>query len=81
MYDVFDFLSQNFDAIVTVLGCTIVGASALCAFIPGAGLLKKILSVLALNVKNATPEQIAKARAALEAAKALTKKEEKKEEK
>lgn len=76
MHEVLEFLFNNFETLITVLGCTIVGASALCAFIPGAGTLKKILSVLALNVKNATPEQIAKAKAALQAAKNLTEKKE-----
>ena len=82
-YNFLDFLSNNFETVATIFGCVIVGASAASAFIPGAGLLKKILSVLALNVKNATPEQIASAKKAIEAAKALTDKpaEEKSEKK
>lgn len=78
MYEILDFLTTYFDTIFTVVACVIVAASALCALLPGSGLLKKILSILALNVKNATPEQLAKAKAALEAAKVLTKPDKKK---
>lgn len=78
MHNVLQFVSDNFETILTIFGSVIVGASAACAFIPGAGTVKKILSVLALNVKNATPEQIAKAKALVDAAAKVT--EEKKEE-
>lgn len=73
MYDILQYLSDNFEAIVTILGCIIVGASAACALIPGGGWFKQILAVLALNVKNATPEQIAKAKAIVDSAAAMTK--------
>lgn len=56
----------------------VVGSSALCALIPGAGWLKKLLAILALNVRNATPEDIAKGKKAIDLAKELTKPEEKK---
>lgn len=72
MYAVLDFLSNNLETIWTVVSSIIVGASAISAMVPGSGLIKKALSILALNVKNATPEQIAKAKAAVDAAKALT---------
>ena len=77
MHSVLQFVSDNFETILTIFGSIIVGASAVCAFIPGAGTVKKILSILALNVKNATPEQIAKAKAIVDAAAKAT--EEKKE--
>lgn len=80
-YNFLDFLSNNFETVATICGCVIVGASAASAFIPGAGLLKKVLSVLALNVRNATPEQIATAKKAIEAAKALSDKPAEKSEK
>lgn len=78
MYDILQYLSDNFEAIVSILGCIIVGASAACALIPGDGWLKRVLAVLALNVKNATPEQIAKAKAIVDSAAAMTKPTEKK---
>lgn len=80
-YNFLDFLSNNFETVATICSCVIVGASAASAFIPGAGLLKKVLSVLALNVRNATPEQIATAKKAIEAAKALSDKPAEKSEK
>ena len=73
MYEILQYISNNFETIVTVLGCVIVGASAACALIPGGGILKKILAVLALNVRNATPEQIAKAKKIVETAADLVK--------
>lgn len=73
MYDILQYLSDNFEAIVTILGCIIVGASAACALIPGGGWFKQILAVLALNVRNATPEQIAKAKKIVDSAAALVK--------
>lgn len=78
MYEFLNYLCENFETIFTILGCIIVGASAACALIPGGGLFKQILSVLALNVRNATPEQVAKVKKALEAAKDLTKPTDKK---
>lgn len=78
MYAILDYLSNNIETVWTIFSSVVVGASAISALIPGAGLIKKVLSILALNVKNATPEQIAKAKAAVEAAKALTSKTEKK---
>lgn len=73
MYDILQYLSNNFETIVTILGCIIVGASAACALIPGGGWFKQILAVLALNVRNATPEQIAKAKKIVDSAAALVK--------
>lgn len=78
MYAILDFLSSNLETVWTILSSVIVGASALSALIPGSGLVKKGLAILALNIKNATPEQIAKAKAAVETAKALTSKTAKK---
>lgn len=77
MYEIFDFLSNNFETIITIFGSVVVGASAACALLPGGGLVKKILAVLALNIRNATPEQIAKAKALVDAGKELTKPEKK----
>lgn len=73
LYNFLDYLSTNFDTVITICGSVIVGASALCALIPGGGIIKKVLAILALNVKNATPEQIAKAKATIEAAKQISK--------
>lgn len=78
MYEFFQYLSDNFENVATIIGSVIVGASAACALIPGGGIVKKILSVLALNVRNATPEQVAKAKALVDSAATLTKPEEKK---
>lgn len=78
MYDILQYLSDNFEAIVSILGCIIVGASAACALIPGGGWFKQILAVLALNVRNATPEQIAKAKKIVNSAAALVKPTDKK---
>ena len=78
LHSVFQFCSDNFETIYTIFSSVIVGASAACAFIPGSGIVKKVLSILALNVKNATPEQIAKAKTVVDGAAALTKTGEKK---
>lgn len=78
MYDILQYLSNNFETIVTILGCIIVGASAACALIPGGGWFKQILAMLALNVRNATPEQIAKAKKIVDSAAALVKPTDKK---
>ena len=78
LHQIFQFCSDNFETVITILGSVIVGASAACALIPGGGIVKKVLAVLALNVRNATPEQIAKAKALVDSAAALTKKEEEK---
>ena len=75
MYEIFNYISENFETIVTIFGSVVVGASAACALIPGGGLVKKVLAVLALNIHNATPEQIAKAKALVDAGKELTKPE------
>lgn len=75
MYEIFNYISENFETIVTIFGSVVVGASAACALIPGGGLVKKVLAVLALNIRNATPEQIAKAKALVDAGKELTKSE------
>lgn len=77
MYEIFNYISENFETIVTIFGSVVVGASAACALIPGGGLVKKVLAVLALNIRNATPEQIAKAKALVDAGKKLTKPEKK----
>lgn len=77
MYEIFNYISENFETIVTIFGSVVVGASAACALIPGGGLVKKVLAVLALNIRNATPEQIAKAKALVDAGKELTKSEKK----
>mgnify|MGYP000587380250 CR=1 FL=1 len=77
MYEIFNYISENFETIVTIFGSVVVGASAACALIPGGGLVKKVLAVLALNIRNATPEQIAKAKALVDAGKELTKPEKK----
>lgn len=73
MYDILQYISNNFEAIISIIGCVIVGASAACALIPGGGWFKQLLAVLALNVKNATPEQIAKAKNIVDSAAALVK--------
>lgn len=78
LHDVFSYISENFDTIGTIVGSVIVSASACCALIPGGGLVKKILAVLALNVRNATPEQIAKAKAIVDSAAKLTESNKKK---
>lgn len=78
MYEFFSYVSENFESIATIIGSVVVGSSALCALIPGAGWLKKLLAILALNVRNATPEDIAKTKKAVDLAKELTKPEEKK---
>ena len=78
MYEIFQYMSDNFETLLTIAGSVIVGASAACALIPGGGLVKKILAVLALNIRNATPEQIAKAKTLVDGAAALTKPEGKK---
>lgn len=78
MYEIFQYVSDNFETLLTIAGSVIVGASAACALIPGGGLVKKILAVLALNIRNATPEQIAKAKTLVDGAAALTKPEGKK---
>lgn len=78
IHEVFQYCSDNFENIITILGSVIVGASAACALIPGSGMVKKVLAVLALNVRNATPEQIAKAKTLVDSAAALTKKEKEK---
>lgn len=75
MYEIFNYISENFETIVTIFGSVVVGASAACALIPGGGLVKKVLAVLALNIRNATPEQIVKAKALVDAGKELTKPE------
>lgn len=75
MYEIFNYISENFETIVTIFGSVVVGASAACALIPGGGLVKKVLAVLALNIRHATPEQIAKAKALVDAGKELTKPE------
>lgn len=77
MYEIFNYISENFETIVTIFGSVVVGASAACALIPGGGLVKKVLAVLALNIRHATPEQIAKAKALVDAGKELTKPEKK----
>lgn len=77
MYEIFNYISENFETIVAIFGSVVVGASAACALIPGGGLVKKVLAVLALNIRNATPEQIAKAKALVDAGKELTKPEKK----
>lgn len=77
MYEIFNYISENFETIVTIFGSVVVGASAACALIPGGGLVKRVLAVLALNIRNATPEQIAKAKALVDAGKELTKPEKK----
>lgn len=78
MYEFFSYVSENFEPLITIVGSVVVGSSALCALIPGAGWLKKLLAILALNVRNATPEDIAKGKKAVDLAKELTKPEEKK---
>lgn len=78
MYEFFNYVSENFEPLATIIGSVVVGSSALCALIPGAGWLKKLLAILALNVRNATPEDIAKGKKAVDLVKELTKPEEKK---
>jgi len=78
MNEIFTYLSEHFESVLTIVGSVICGASAACALVPGGGLIKKILAILALNVRNATPEQIAKAKTIVDSAAALTKKEDKK---
>ena len=78
MYEFFSYVSENFEPLITIVGSVVVGSSALCALIPGAGWLKKLLAILALNVRNATPEDIAKTKKVVDLAKELTKPEEKK---
>lgn len=78
MYEFFSYVSENFELLATIIGSVVVGSSALCALIPGAGWLKKLLAILALNVRNATPEDIAKGKKAVNLVKELTKPEEKK---
>lgn len=78
MYAFFSYVSENFEPLATIIGSVVVGSSALCALIPGAGWLKKLLAILALNVRNATPEDIAKGKKAVNLVKELTKPEEKK---
>ncbi len=78
MYEFFSYVSENFEPLITIVGSVVVGSSALCALIPGAGWLKKLLAILALNVRNATPEDIAKGKKAVNLVKELTKPEEKK---
>lgn len=72
-HEVLQFCADNFENIITIVGSVIVGASAGCALIPGGGLVKRILAVLALNIRNATPEQIVKAKTIVNAAAAATK--------
>lgn len=72
-HEVLQFCADNFENIITIVGSVIVGASAGCALIPGGGLVKRILAVLALNIRNATPEQIAKAKTIVNAAAVATK--------
>lgn len=71
LYNFLDYISNNLETVWTIISSIVVGASAISALVPGSGFIKKILSILALNVKNATPEQIAKAKAAIETAKAI----------
>lgn len=78
MYEFFSYVSENFESLATIIGSVVVGSSALCALIPGSGWLKKLLAILALNVRNATPEDIAKGKKVVDLAKELTKPEEKK---
>lgn len=78
MYEFFSYVSKNFESLATIIGSVVVGSSALCALIPGSGWLKKLLAILALNVRNATPEDIAKGKKVVDLAKELTKPEEKK---
>lgn len=78
MYEFFNYVSENFESLATIIGSVVVGSSALCALIPGSGWLKKLLAILALNVRNATPEDIAKGKKAVDLVKELTKPEEKK---
>ena len=72
-HEVLQFCADNFENIITIVGSVIVGASAGCALIPGGGLVKRILAVLALNIRNATPEQIAKAKTIVNAVADATK--------
>lgn len=73
LYNFLDYVSNNLETVWTIISSVVVGASAISALVPGSGFIKKALSVLALNVKNATPEQIAKAKVAVETAKELSK--------
>lgn len=75
MYEIFNYISENFDNLLTIVGSVVVGSSAACALIPGAGWIKKLLAILALNVRNATPEDIAKAKKAVDVVKEITKPE------
>lgn len=40
MYEFFSYVSENFEPLATIIGSVVVGSSALCALIPGAGWLK-----------------------------------------
>lgn len=62
LHNIFQFCSDNFENVATIIGAVVTGASAICALVPGSGWIKQILNVLALNVKNAKPEQLGKAK-------------------
>lgn len=62
IHTVFQFCSDNFETVCAIIGSVVTGASAICALVPGSGWIKQILNVLALNVKNAKPEQVEKAK-------------------
>lgn len=77
LHSIFQFCSDNFETVATIIGSVVTGASAICALVPGSGLVKRILNVLALNVKNAKPEQVAKAKQIIDSVAAVTAPEEK----
>lgn len=62
MHSIFQFCSENFETVATIIGSVVTGASAICALVPGSGWVKNILNILALNVRNAKPEQVNKAK-------------------
>lgn len=62
LHSIFQFCSENFETVATIIGSVVTGASAICALVPGSGWVKNILNILALNVRNAKPEQVDKAK-------------------
>ena len=52
------WIQENWDLLIQVITGAVTIASALCALIPGGGTIKKLLGILALNIKNAKMDSV-----------------------
>ena len=66
IHSIFQFCSDNFETVATIIGSVVTGASAICALVPCSGWVRSILNILALNIKNAKPENVEKVKKAVD---------------